>query len=91
MALKRNESGQAVFEYVLLLTILVSGYVLLVNGLKDSGMGKKMLAPIQEDYRRAYQYGNTTAKGYEDGAPENHPRVANGKKNFHLFLNPSRQ
>lgn len=93
MAVKRgkNTEGQAVIEYILMLFVVLSAYMILVKGLTDGGAAQKLLQPIQQDFRRAYQFGHPKARGFEDGAPELHPRVQTGKDNFRLFINPRRK
>jgi Flp pilus assembly pilin Flp len=81
--LKRDESGQAVIEYVLLISIIVSAFVLISRGLVNLGFADKLTAPIKGEFARIYQYGHPKAKGHEDGGPEFHPR-ANGR----VFINP---
>lgn len=85
----RNERGQAVTEYILLLSIIVAAFMLLSKGLTDIGLSKKLLTPVKEDFARAYRYGHPKAKGFDDGGPENHPRAYTGgsNNNFRLFIN----
>jgi Flp pilus assembly pilin Flp len=83
-----DERGQAVTEYVLLLAVIVSGYLVLIRGLNQYGLTQKVTRALTEDFASAYRYGHTKAKGYEDGEPKNHPRITTGEGNFRIFLNP---
>lgn len=85
-----GESGQAITEYLLLLLIVVSAYLMLAAGMARSGITEKLMKPLKEDFARAYRYGHPKAKGYEDGEPQKHPRIpsAEGKDNFRIFMSP---
>ena len=86
----KRESGQATVEYILIVSAVVSFYVMLARGLNSSGLASKLAAPITTDFARAYQYGRIDAKGYDDGGPINHPRaVEKGNNNFRIFINPT--
>lgn len=83
----RNESGQAAIEYVLILTIIVSFYMALVTVIDKARLGERLAAPIVTSFAMTYKYGNPKAKGFDEGTPENHPRVVVGGK-VRLFINP---
>jgi hypothetical protein len=83
-----NESGQAVIEYVLLLSVVVGGYLVVVNFMNQFGLAKKLTRPITTDFAAAYQLGDIKAKDFDNGGPERHPRVTKGKENFRIFINP---
>ncbi len=82
-----NESGQSVIEYVLILSIIVSFYMGLVTVIDKARLAERLAGPVVGSYAKTYKYGNPTAKGYDEGSPENHPRAtADGK--VRLFINP---
>ncbi|HAR43886.1 MAG TPA: hypothetical protein DCS07_14835 [Bdellovibrionales bacterium] len=86
---KRRQAGQATFEYILLLIILLSAYIAFVRSLTTFQLGEKMLKPIQEDYKNAYQVGHPKGRSNDEGTSENHPRAEDGGMNsFRLFINP---
>ncbi len=87
MKLARFQSGQTTIEYILMLSIIVSLFVGLSKFMKDSDIGSKILKPITDDYRRAYQFGGTNVKGLDQEEVEFHPRVTQGN-NFKIFVNP---
>lgn len=87
---KRNDQqGQAITEYLLLLSIVAGFFFLLSKGIVDSGLMAKLLKPLKTDYAMAYKYGHPKAKGYDEGGPKNHPRAdpeGNGdNNNFRIF------
>ena len=86
--IQANQQGQATTEYILLLAFVVIGYMMFAKALDDIGAGQLLMRPITGPFAAAYQYGNPKAKGFDNGGPEGHPRVTEGKDNFRLFLNP---
>ncbi|MBC7691385.1 MAG: hypothetical protein H7222_06410 [Methylotenera sp.] len=89
--MSRNESGQAVIEYVLLISIIASAFVIVGRGLVDMGLAQKLTRPLREEFARTYQYGHPKGKGFEDGGPDHHPRAMTGGTNGRMFLNPRDQ
>ncbi|MEK6705154.1 MAG: hypothetical protein AABZ06_05150 [Bdellovibrionota bacterium] len=86
----KHEDGQAILEYILLLMTVVGAYLIVVNSLGKFKLSEKMMAPLNGDFKRAYQYGHPQALGYDDGGPENHPFAppSSGKNNGRLFISP---
>ena len=94
MALKtlhKNQDGQAVTEYVLLVFAITTFYMIVLKGLGSFRLDEKLMTPVTGDFARAYRYGHTKAKGYEDGGPENHPRAVGGRGNFRIFISPGQR
>jgi hypothetical protein len=87
MNILKNKQGQTTLEYILMLSIIVSLFVGISKFMNDSQIASKILKPITEDYRRAYQFGATNIRGLEQEEVENHPRVLGGN-NFKIFINP---
>lgn len=85
--LVRNESGQAVTEYVLILSVLVMFYMGLMTVIDRMNLAEKLAGPIVGSYARVYKYGHPKAKGFDEGTPEFHPRAVIGGK-VRLFINP---
>ncbi|MGK5082903.1 hypothetical protein WDW37_06330 [Bdellovibrionota bacterium FG-1] len=83
-----DESGQAVIEYILLLSVVVMIYVALVGWMNRFGFMDKMTKPITTDFARAYQYGDPKAQGFDDGTPKRHPRIQGCEECFRVFINP---
>ncbi|MGZ3697258.1 MAG: Flp family type IVb pilin [Bdellovibrionota bacterium] len=84
----RSESGQTTVEYILMLSIVVSLFVVLLQGLNKIGMMGLLMKPLKTDFALTYKNGHPKAKGFDDGGPENHPRIVSGG-NFRIFINPA--
>lgn len=82
-----KESGQAFTEYLILMAMTVSLYLLMVQGLQKMRLEEKLALLFQKYYAVVYQYGHPKVKGFEEGGPTYHPRVLGGD-NFRIFLNP---
>lgn len=87
-SLKSDERGQAITEYVLILFIVVTAYIMLSKGLSKIGFGNLLMRPINGTFAHAYRYGHPKAKGFDDGGPYRHPR-AKGQGSFRIFINPA--
>lgn len=85
-----NEEGQAITEYMILLSTVIAAFLLLLGFINKWGLAGKLSSPLQQSFARAYQYGAVDAYGYDDGTPKRHPRV-NANGNFRIFINPSGQ
>lgn len=84
---RRDESGQAAIEYILILTIIASFYMALMTVIDKYNLAEKLAAPLVGSYAKVYKYGHPKAKGFDEGSPEFHPRaVIDGK--VRLFINP---
>jgi hypothetical protein len=81
---KDSQSGQAIFEYILLVSIVTAIFVVLMNGLGKFDIIGKLMKPLSSDYAHAYQYGHPKALGFDDGGPQKHPRAVGGD-NFRIF------
>ena len=92
MSLPKNfidQQGQATTEYILLLCVIVSIFLLFMAGMSKYKIADMLTAPLQKQFAATYRYGNSKAKGYDDGGPVFHPRAVGGAgSNFRLFLNP---
>ena len=83
-----GQSGQAVLEYILLLSFIVTGYVIVARFFTQSGITQKLTSPITVTFAKTYQFGDPRAKSFEDGAPDFHPRAIGGQDSFRIFINP---
>src|SRR4051794_33120519 len=83
-----GEQGQAVTEYILLIAIIVSFYMMVTAGLSKMDLANKLMLSITGPFAAAYRYGHPKAKGYDNGGPSYHPRAEGGENNFRLFFNP---
>lgn len=80
----KSQSGQAVLEYILLLTVVVSLFGVIASTLGKVDIGGKLLGPLSGDFAHAYRYGHPKALGYDDGGPKKHPRAIGGDS-FRIF------
>jgi uncharacterized protein (UPF0333 family) len=87
----KNQKGQAITEYILLIAVIVTFYLIVVKGMEKFRLDEKLMTPVTGDFARAYRYGNVKAKGYDDGGPENHPRAVGGRGNFRIFISPGQR
>lgn len=87
--LGNDQSGQAVIEYVLMLAIALTAFLVVARGLSVLKVEERLMRPLSQSYAKTYQYGHPEASGYgdEDG-PKRHPRaVVPGSDNFRIFIN----
>lgn len=91
--LARDQSGQAVIEYVLLLAITLMFFLMVARGLMALKVEEAFMRPLAQTYAKTYQYGHPKALGYgDDGGPKMHPRVFQpGSDNFRIFINTRSQ
>ncbi len=82
---RRNQEGQAITEYILLLAVVTSVAAIILGSFKKLGLADTLASPIKNNFARSYQYGHPEALGYEDGGPKFHPRAVEGGTNFRIF------
>lgn len=87
----RDESGQAVIEYILLLATVVSVYFAVAAWVNQYGLAQKMISPISTDFAATYQFGDPKGAGFDSDTPKRHPRIEDCEGCFRLFINPSLQ
>ena len=86
-----GESGQAVLEYILLMTVVVSAYLIVARGIARAGVAEKLMRPLSQNFAYTYKYGHPKARGYDEGEPQMHVRIYDGShRNFRIFINQSR-
>lgn len=83
----KSTSGQAILEYIILLAIVVSLFVMMVKLLADGNAMQKLKSPLEKTYKYTYQYGHPQARGQKDGGPKNIPQYDKDKE-FRIFINP---
>jgi hypothetical protein len=83
----RGQRGQAITEYILLLTVILIIFLGVLRVLKEQDIFASVAEPVNGDFASAYKYGHPKAKGYDEGKPINHPRIEDAE-NFRLYLNP---
>ncbi len=89
--LTTDQTGQAVLEYILLLSIVVGIYFTVSSWATSYGLAQKMISPISKDFAATYQFGDPKAAGFDSQTPKRHPRIEDCEECFRLFINPSVQ
>ncbi len=84
---RSDERGQAITEYILMMSIIAGMAIAVSKALAGLGIADRLMKPIKQDFAAAYRYGHVKAKGYDDGGPEMLPRGP-APANFRLFINP---
>lgn len=85
----RDQSGQAVIEYILLLSVIVSFVMIFRKGIERFDLANKLARPVVSSFAAAYQFGHPKAKGFDsNGGPAFHPRAPStqGEGNYRLFI-----
>ena len=85
-----EQKGQAVVEYILLLSALVTMFVVLAKGIGSMNLAKKLMKPLTKNFAKAYQYGDVNTSGPDDDeGAVNHAQAQNPQgANFRIFLSP---
>lgn len=84
---KRTQSGQAMVEYIILLSMVVVIYTIIGRALGAMKLDEALLKTVKSDYVRAYKYGHPKAEGPDEGTVKKHPRMK-GSESFRIFINP---
>jgi hypothetical protein len=84
--IRKNQSGQAITEYVLLLSIIVVLYTILIKGVSELNVVNKLKKPLETQFKYTYQYGHPDARGPSEGGPTFIPEKLDD--NFRIFINP---
>ena len=80
-----NHQGQAITEYILLLSVVILAFTLLSSSLNRIGFAGKIVAMLAGPFAASYQYGHPKALGPGKGGPVMHPRVISDG-NFRIFF-----
>jgi len=83
----RDQSGQAITEYVLLIALVLMAYLVVIRGLQATGIADRLLDPLRDRFAATYRFGNPRAKAPEDGGFK-HPRFSSDGRSIRLFINP---
>lgn len=85
---RKSESGQATTEYIILVAIIALAVISVKQALYRANVADRMMGnrSAVTQYQAAYKYGHPKAKGFDEGAPEHHPRFDTGGTNFRIFI-----
>jgi hypothetical protein len=84
----RDERGQSVVEYILVLFLVVSSFILIMGKLKkDQFFFKKFTEPMVKHITYNYKYGDPRAQGWDESSPRLHIQISrpNDGQTFRLF------
>lgn len=84
----KQNSGQAVLEYILLLSIVISLYTAMLGLLSKSNVMLALKKPLEKDFKFTYQYGHPKARGQNDGGGPLYIPQHHEDQNFRIFINP---
>jgi hypothetical protein len=78
-------AGQATTEYILLMAVVVSFYLLVAKAIGQLGVAQKLMSPITSEFASAYRYGKIPSR--TDSTQGDLLRPLSEAK-FRVFLNP---
>ena len=84
----RNQRGQSIVEYMLVLMVIVSALLLVLGLLKKSNyFYKNVTEPLVKTVTYNYKYGDPRSQGWDEGNPRRHIQIArpNEGQTFRLF------
>ena len=84
----RNQRGQSVVEYILVMAVIVGLILMVFGNLKKSNFFyKKVTKPLVQHIVYNYKYGDARAQGWDEGSPRLHIQISqpNGGATFRLF------
>lgn len=80
-----SNKGQATTEYVLLMAVVLSFYLMIAKGIGRIGVAQKLMSPVTVEFASAYQYGKVPSR--RDRTSGDLLRPLNNSQ-FRVFLNP---
>jgi hypothetical protein len=86
--LRRDQKGQSIVEYMLVLMVIVSAVLLVLKLMKDSNFFyKNVTEPLVRHITYNYKYGHPGAQGWDEGSPKLHIQISrpNEGQTFRLF------
>lgn len=85
---RKNERGQSMMEYLLVMFVIVAGIIIMMNGLKKNQFFyKNITEPLVKTITYNYKYGDPSAQGWDEGTPKKHIQISkpNSGGSFRLF------
>jgi hypothetical protein len=90
--LRDHESGQAVVEYLVLLTVVVLIFFFANRQLGDLNLGQALVNSMSENFQKAYRYGYPYQNGHpvsRQGRDQDDQTMSPAEEgNRRLFVNP---
>ncbi len=84
----RNQRGQSIVEYMLVLIVIVSALLLILKLMKESNFFYKNISePLVKHIAYNYKYGDPKAQGWDEGSPKLHIQISrpNEGQTFRMF------
>jgi hypothetical protein len=83
----RNQRGQTMVEYLLMMAIMVGALIVMMAKLKDSNFFfEKFIEPLVKHITYNYKYGDSKAQGWDEGTPKLHIQISEPQgTTFRLF------
>lgn len=87
----RNQRGQTIIEYVLVMAVVVSAIMLIMGKLKQSQFFfKKFTEPLVKHMTYNYKYGDPRAQGWDEGQPRLHIQISQPQGATFRMFQPDR-
>lgn len=88
LPLIRNQRGQSIMEYILVMFLVVSIVMFLFGSMKKSNFFfNRFTKPLVQHIVYNYKYGDPAAQGWDEGSPRLHIQISqpNANATFRLF------
>lgn len=85
---RKYQRGQSMVEYLLVLFVIVAGIIIMMKSLKSNEFFYKNISePLVKTITYNYKYGDSSAQGWDEGAPKKHIQISkpNNGGSFRLF------
>lgn len=87
----RNQRGQSIVEYLLVMVIVVSALLIVLGRLKESEyFFKRFTEPLVKHITYNYKYADPTAQGWDEGNPRKHIQISEPQGTTFRLFQPSR-
>jgi Flp pilus assembly pilin Flp len=86
----RNQRGQTMVEYLLMMAIMMGALIVMIGKLKQSNFFfKRFTEPLVRHITYNYKYGDPRAQGWDEGNPKLHIQISEpAGATFRLFQPP---
>jgi hypothetical protein len=84
----RNQRGQSIVEYILVMAMVVGLVLFIFGSLKKSNFFfNKITKPLVQHVVYNYKYGDPRSQGWDEGSPRLHIQISkpNGGETFRMF------
>lgn len=84
----KNQRGQSILEYILVMMVVLTAIILVLGNLKKSEFFfKKFAEPLVKHITYNYKYGDSGSQGWDEGTPKLHIQISkpNDSQTFRLF------